>query len=224
MPEQITGEDVKKLFDANGIEYDEACVDFEVYVLEAIAFWNKETGYNPFLAAEFASPDDYPTYTYDPPGPNLKGNSRGGGRLLFLGRGFIAVTEVRTGITPDDTEGTLRTVGTDYRLKPYNAVNDSVPYTSIEFTYPVSGQPASVSVKGRPGYCSELPDDVWSALRNLAAAAAAEAIREELSQSPIEWSEDDVKERGTVELVQKFGTSWKAAGMRTLHRYVLMAR
>jgi hypothetical protein len=217
-----TGDDIGALLEEAGIS--KCGLDLEEYAIEALAAVETETGYKPLIAVPAEDPDDNPVYYFDPPGPNTKGTLRGGSRRMPLQRGFTAITEVTLYITPEDAVGTVQTLLTDYRLLPYNAITDNAPYTAIEFNFPVRGQARSVKVKGVAGYAETLPADLWNAIRKLGASMAATAIREGLSQDMIAWDEDDVKERMSIELLQKFGSGWRTESSRTIARYMLWDR
>jgi hypothetical protein len=211
-----TGDDIGALLESAGIS--KCGLGLEEYALEALAIWENETGYKPFFKGASTS------YFYDPPGPNQKGQNRGGARRMPLKRGFTAVTAVALYITPADAVGTVQTAGTDYRLIPYNAIADNQPFTAIEFTFPVWGQPASVKVTGPPGYAEVAPADAWYGILKIGAGLAATAIREGLSQGVVEWKEDDVMERMSIENIQKFGSGWANEGNRAKARYTLWDR
>ncbi len=213
------GNDVIELL--KSAEIDACGMDLSVYADDAVAIWEQETGYKPFFQTSEADVDFY----FDPPGPNRRHETRGGAKLLELARGFVSIASVTVGITPDDAVGEELTAGDDYRLLPYNAVADSVPYTAIEFTVNRWGPPRSIKVSGLPGYCAtEIPADAWNAIRKLAASLASTAIKEGLSQGMIEFSEDDVKERYSIELIAKFGSTWNNEARRVMRRYTLMTR
>jgi hypothetical protein len=213
------GEDLKDLLDEAGIDtcnFDTDSLDQAVE--EAIDNIERDTGYKPLLQSASAS------YFYDPPGPDFKGSLRGGGRILELARGFTSVTAVALAITPTDSVGEAQTVLTDYNLLPYNAVADGVPYTAIEFKYPVWGLTRSVKVTGTPGYAAELPASLYRAILKLAGSEVLKTMREGLSQSPVDWSEADVHERSSIELIQKLGNSWSQEARRTIRRFTLVTR
>lgn len=211
-----SGADLESMLTEAGFE---SCgVDLEASIEEAISWWEIETGYKPFLQGSSAS------YFYDPPGPNQKGLNKGGGKELFLARGFTAVTAVATGITPEDAVGTVLTVGTHYRLKPYNAAADNVPYTKIEFTYPVWGLAASIKVTGTPGYAAEIPASAYRGILKMAGAETLRSLRESMSISPTEWKEDDVTERLSIENVGKLGNTWTADAKKAVEMYRLWSR
>ncbi len=214
--EYPSGEDLKDLLDE--AEIDTCNLDMESAIEESIDVWERETGYRPFLQG--ASTSIY----YDPPGPNFKGESRGGGRILELGRGFTAITAVAVQITPTDSAGAVKTVLTDFNLLPYNAVADKAPYTAIEFKYPIWGLPRSVKVTGTPGYSSELPPSVYRAIIKLAGSEVLKTIKEGISQDNVEFKEADITERNSIELIQKLGNTWESEARRVLTRFTLMTR
>jgi hypothetical protein len=214
--EYPSGEDVRDLLEQ--AEIDVCNLTFEEEIADAIDTWERETGYKPFLQGASAS------YFYDPPGPDFRGEARGGGRILELGRGFTAITAVACQITPTDSTGVAKTVLTDYNLLPYNALADNNPYTAIEFKYPVWGLPRSLKVTGTPGYSANIPDSAYRAMIKLAGAGALKTLREGLSQDAVEWAEGDVRERSSIELLQKLGNTWAAEARRAMRRFTLMVR
>lgn len=68
--------------------------------------------------------------------------------------------------------GDAKTEDTDFWLKPYGG-----PYTYIEFDDALisDGQPLSITVNGKRGYASELPQRVYDALLNYAAGSVMRA-------------------------------------------------
>ena len=187
--------------------------DVEVYAFGAINEWERLTDYKPFLAGSSAS------YRYDPPGPNRTTENRGGARRLFLDRGFTTVTEVVAGITADDPTGTVLVVDVDYRLWPVNAATDLQPYTAIDFIHVRHGQPNSIKVTGPPGYSVLLEAAVFRAILEIGAGEAMTGLQVALSSDAIEWAEGDVRERSSVELVQKMGTQWRTHGRAVAMQY-----
>ena len=212
-----TGAEVQCFVEQSGLVLPDH-FDPNLYTDEAIALWEEETGYKPFKQGSSA------TYSYDPPGPDFKGEVRGGGKLLFLGRGFTTITAVKTGVTYNDATGTTLVATRDYRLLPYNYSADKVPITAIEFVSVPWGEPMSIRVTGTPGYSSELSDAVYAAIIKLAASRIAMAIREGIAGDVIEWAEDDVRERMSIELIQKLGTTWSSEARRAIARYTLITR
>jgi hypothetical protein len=210
--EYPSGEDVKGLLDEAGI--DGCHLDLESSALEAVAIWEGETRYKPFLQGESIS------IFYDPPGPNFRHEAKGGEKILLLDRGFTTITAVATGITPDDPVGDVLAAGAEYRLLPYNAVVDKRPYTSIEFVRVQWGGSRSIKVTGTPGYSSEIPADAYRAILKLAGSEALRTLKEGIAQGPVEWAEGDVRERSSIELLSKLGNTWSMEARRTMRRYL----
>lgn len=205
--------DVEALLTKSGITVPTG-FDTASYALAAIDELEQTTRWRPFLAG--ASSD----FSFDPPGPNLVGEMRGGGRRLLLDRGFTSITAVHTGVTPSSPTGNLLVLGTDYRLRPYNAAHDSEPYTEIEFTAYQYGPPSSVKVTGTPGFTATLRAEVWAAVRDLAASRCANALREAAFGDNVDEEEMDIHERKSIELLQKWGDTWRGNAIRTIMRYV----
>lgn len=193
-------------------------IDYEPYIASAIAQWERETRYKPFLTESSAQ-----DYYYDPPGPNTRHSLRGGTRLLMLDNGFTTITSVRTGITPDDSTGTLLTLNTDYRYKPYNCVAQGLPVTMIEFAYAVYGGPRSIKLTGKAGFAADLPVDAWVAIRELAAGLVLRGIREAYTLDPTEIKEADVSERRSIELIEKMGDAWTTRALSVARAYTRLS-
>jgi len=141
---------------------------FDEAINAAVAEWERETGWVPFLSGASQ------TRTYDPPGPspgNVQGpvgvfygvNSIGGSRKLFLNAGVRSVTTVKVGVTLTSA-GTALTQNQDFWLRPQNATNYDRPFTYIEFGYPQYGSPQSITVTAPFGFGSTVPDDAWLAI------------------------------------------------------------
>lgn len=208
--------DVSAFVDAAGVSIPTGfgVTQFEQVASAAVNEWERLTGYRPFLATTATA-----SFYYDPPGPNDRGESRGGARRLILDRGFTTVSEVRNGITTTDTAGTVLTAGTDYRLWPKNAPQDSQPYTCIDFVGVQYGEPDSIKVTGTAGYATAINAEVYQAVLEIAAGDIMSAVMQGISTDPAEWKEGDVSERNSVELVQKLGEQWRNKGRSTALRY-----
>lgn len=217
--EYPTAQEVLDLFTAAGLTLpsgmDETAVDPFLYA--AISEWEDLTRYHPFLEGASAS------FYYDPPGPNRKGENRGGGRTLLLDRGFTAITSIYTDVEADGTGGTLLVVGDDYRIEPYNAGANAEPYTRITFTAVQWGSPMSVKVTGTPGYTADLSAEVWNAIRMLAASNVCQALKEGRAGKAIEWSDGDgTSERKSIELLGQWGATWGKSARLTAKRHTLL--
>jgi hypothetical protein len=213
--------DVESMLSGIGITVPSG-FDVQAFIDSAIAEWCTLTTRDPFLCAEVQDPPVYVSYTFDPPGPNYRGESRGGGRVLFLRPSFVTVQTVRAGVDIDNV-GTLLAEGRDYRLKPYNAAIAGKPYTSIEFTTVQWGGPASIEVSGEPGYCRELKADAWNAIRSLAASYYAFAIVEASTQNPVSWKRGETGESFDAGRLDMFGQKWRASGIDAAVRYTRLA-
>ena len=208
-----TGAEVKTFVSGTGVTVPTAFT-FDEHAFAAIKEWERLTRYRPFLAATAAA-----TYKYDPPGPNRTTEYRGGARKLFLDRGFVSISEVRSAVTVADPAGTLLVVDEDYRLWPPNANVDLEPFTVIDFIGARTGVPHSVTVKGIAGYSILLTADVYQAVLELAAGNAMAALQVGIAGDTIDWTEGDVRERSSVELIQKWGEHWRKSAHATAASY-----
>lgn len=130
-------------------------------------------GSRPFIAAGSAT-----ARRYDVPGPRSRLTSRsGGGRLLRLDSYLSeAPVSVIVGTDVDGTDGVTLTLWTDYILLPDNWSSLGVPIDAIEFRVQHFGQAASITVNGKWGAYTTLPDDLKIALYQLAAWYLRNAI------------------------------------------------
>lgn len=188
------------------------------FIQGAIDAWEEDTGYLPFLEGESAD------FYYDPPGPNRRGESRGGGRQLCLDRGFTRIDQIHVGITTTDLTGQLLTLDSDYRFIPYNALAQLRPITRIEFTYPQWGAPRSIKVTGNPGYSAALKAEVWQAIREDAAGRVCEGLREGRGGRAVEWTDGEgVHERKSIELLEQWGSTWRRRSLDVRRHYTLLS-
>ena len=183
----------------------------------AIDAWEHRTGYRPFLSAGVAE-----TRSYDPPGANRRTSTGfsllGGGRVLDLDCGLIALTAVNIGVFAG-TIGTVLLQGTDYWLEPYNAPNIGDPWQRVRFRAPVFGFEQSVQVVGIFGYGLSIPEEVWQAIVRLGAAIALEGVAEGLKSGAVQWQEDRVKEEMNPQLIATLGKEFRSYGESMLRRY-----
>lgn len=132
----------------------------------AILDFESRTGWEPFLSTGADT-----TRYFDPPGkdPGLRST---GGRILDVNAGLLSVTTLTTGITFTST-GTALVAEQDFILGRYNAAAEGYPYDYVEFrssfwlerfAIPVGRGPKSISIAGRWGYCSSIPDDAYTAI------------------------------------------------------------
>lgn len=128
-------------------------LDYQGFMDAAIAQWELDTGYTPFLF------DNNPINRfYDTPD----------GDFLDLQGGLLNIED------PENftLDGRTLVVGTDFDLYPYDAIARGKPYTAVKFRYKLDGRyatPKNISLLGEFGYCNTLPADVRIALLSLAA-------------------------------------------------------
>lgn len=122
---------------------------------DAIATWDSDTGYRPFLAD---TADVTRSYT----------------RPAFRGPNLILDNGLTAAPTSVVTNGATLTLNTQYYLKPDNAIVMGIPIEEIEFlvspwTYGSGGDfglvddivAGTVYVTGKWGYATNIPADAW---------------------------------------------------------------
>ncbi len=128
-------------------------LDYSGYIDSAVAQWERDTGYYPFLnigteeVRVFDCPDSY---------------------ILAFDGGMIEMQD------PDNftVDTRILTAGIDYDFYPYNAPNKGKPYTAVKFRYILRAYPyiqADIRIRANWGYTYSLPADVKQALLSHAA-------------------------------------------------------
>jgi len=184
--------------------------DFVGSAQEGIDAFEKETGRIPFLMDQTDQ-----EFVYDLPGsaPNarLYWPVSGGGRMLALQRGLLAVTSISINgnvISPSS-----------YKLRPYNAPIENRPYTMIEFQTPYWGLNGDLVILGRGGYAATLPEDAWKAVRALAASIRARDLLQGILWSPSTTKEGD--ETTIQDDSRDIGKGWDEYSARVIAKYRL---
>lgn len=225
-PEYPSGADVEqvieglRLFDVADLAEVFEFIDTDALALAAVHQWETETGWIPFLADV---DDDNPDQTryFDPPGPNSRGESIGGGNHLILDCGIVELVTVHTGWSPTFA-GTAALAGTDFRLWPYNADPLDRPWTELRFKVPQWGQPQSIKIVGRFGYAATVREDVWLAILHQGVTLALPEVATRVTGGMVEWKEADASERyGEAFLFgdKGVGSAWGLEWSRTVNRY-----
>jgi hypothetical protein len=149
-------------------------------VKAAARSFERLTGWAPFLSS---GADE--TRRFDPPGHHggYTAVPRGGGRVVRLDAGLIAITSVKV-------RGQLMTSGADYFAKPNNAS----PAQYIEFTRPIHGFPQCVEITGKWGFAAELPDDAWLCILRIAMLDALGERLIAMTGGLSQWSEGGASE------------------------------
>lgn len=149
-----------RLFDADEEDAVFGALRLDQRIREAVAEWERATGYQPFLAAGAAT-----ERPFDPPGPpSSAGLTRGGGRVLDLAAGLATFTSLVVGVTATTPAGTALTRNTDFWLYPLDAEAEGRPWDRVEFASLQTGAPNSVRITGRWGWSTTVPDDAWGAI------------------------------------------------------------
>ena len=123
---------------------------------------------------------------------------------------------------PSNTTPVVWTAGVDYWLEPSDAPGKGWPYTAIRFlrrwldtaSGPGVGWPAdrrSIAVTGQFGYSLTLPDDVWQAVLERAAAKVARQLGFAITGGGIskwERAERSVSYRSSADIAAAFSADW----------------
>lgn len=138
------------------ISFPVAAADLGSYVDQAVAFAYGSIGY-PFI--EQTSAD----VLFPAPGE----------ATLFLNRWYSAITAVAVGVSETDTTGQVLDIGTDCFFKR----SRTGQIYAISFASPVFGSLESIKVTGTQGWGVNIPDDLWQAVLDYAAALAQQKLR-----------------------------------------------
>ena len=212
--------DVRVFLDTLGVPVPDALAgELGEFAADAAAEWESQTGWLPYLAAHDAADATVPsTRLFDPPGPRAgQGFASGyrGGRLLDLGAGLLSLTGL-------NVSGTAYSPGLDFWLRPNNAPAQGEPYTEVEFLSPAFGLPQSIAVTGIWGRTLSLEDDVWSRIREYAAALCAPALQGGLSggvvQVKTQTTQTTFATGGGEMPLMTFAAGWEAKFARTARR------
>lgn len=192
-------------------------------VAAAVAEWERETGWVPFLTGAAQ------TRTYDPPGPSPGGaqgpvgllygvNAMGGSRKLFLNAGVRTVTTLKVGVTATST-GTALTQNSDFWLRPQNATNYDRPFTYVEFGRAQYGPPASITVLAPFGFGTIIPDDAWFAILKKSAKHLIPSLQTAQFGGLAKWTDADASETYRENPFQHLIDSWDKQNTPVIARY-----
>jgi hypothetical protein len=180
-----TGQDVYNIILSTGVITDETPGVFQEFVnfgqLAANAADLMETNTNRRFVAALA------TRTY-----GISTNPRG---ILSLGQDLCSDETVASDIVVS-ANNTVKTLNQDYVLGPDNADIDGKPWTWLQFSFPTNYlYPAAnrkpISVTGYWGYSLTVPDDVWTAIAQKAAADACPQLGAMISGGILRIKEGD---------------------------------
>lgn len=174
-------------------------VESDAAVDAAIASFENQTGWRPFLAGATATSRILPSPDY-----------RTGRSVLILPQGAVSVTEVQVDLN-DAGVGTVLTPVREYNLEPTGADTNGRPFTRIAFgrfgpdyggSFIISdalftrqsAYAGKCKVTARWGFCTELPADVFLAIMRKAAGDLLLGAKTRLSGGLVSWEEADVKE------------------------------
>ncbi len=194
------GSDLEAYLAASQVEMPDgsavpATIASDALMAAAAILFGEKTGWVPFIGEE-------QTRTFDPPGRPINGlgSTGGGGNILRLNAGLLSVSSLTIG-------GVAKTEGTDFYLMRHRP---DMPAYAIRFRSVVYGEPGDISIEGDWGRMADSDDAANQAVLNLGAQMACYAIRDGIGSGGISWDEADVKERFSVEMVQKLGDGFGA--------------
>lgn len=206
------------VFDTDDLTDAFELLDTDTFAAAAVAQWETETGWRPFLAdVDEDNPDQ--TRYFDPPGPNFRPQTLGGGYSLDLGTGLVVLETVNTGYSSTDV-GTERFAGTDFDLYPYNADVLEQPWTRLEFLVPQWGARHSIRIVGRFGYSNTVPEDVWLAISHQAVRKALPELIHRAKGGLIEWKQAETSERYGDEFLGRQDKAWSDEWKETKRSYM----
>ena len=193
--------------------------DYAGVLASAVAQWELDTGYVPFIGAA-------DTRLFDPPGPEqgpvgvyLGLNNVGGGRKLFVQTGLISINAVTILISAANPTGTVVNVNDDFYLRPQAAPQYGRPYTYLEFRVPQYGLPSSIQINGVFGYALQWPDDAWQAVLRKAASELLPEFQLMLHRGVLSIKEQDESVQYAQSPLRPTLELWEAAYQKTLGRY-----
>jgi hypothetical protein len=189
---------------------------FTNYGAAASAWWEEQTGYQPFLQTASA------TRTFNPPGDQPKNRSWtnlqwGGGTILNL-NAAIANQAAFVSLSVQGVTAAW-TLGTNFWLEPINAPAQGQPYTRIRFSYPIYGAAYCVSVTALWGWGATIPEDAFQAILRKGAQMAMVDILEGIATATLSIYQGD--ERFVIEprILMKSGEGWGLYADRAAERY-----
>lgn len=137
-----TGTDLENYLQAAGLVSDpltdaQELFDFDGAIEAAIAQWNDETHYWPFLSTGL---------------PTVRVFNAPYGRLLDLNGGLLSLEWLSIDVAATNSYGTRQTNLSDFTLQPSDAPSRGRPYTYIEFEGWQGGDNRSIEVYGIWGF------------------------------------------------------------------------
>lgn len=143
--------------------------DLDPLARAAKAWWERETGWKPFVGRQSVD-------TYDPPGSKqgLPYREMGGSNLLPLRKGLLTVNSLTV-------RGQPRVLGRDFAMVKGA---EGWPCELLRFPVPLSGPPDSVVINGVWGFCldDEDDDDLAAVYLALAYKAAGDYLTDHLQR------------------------------------------
>jgi hypothetical protein len=131
--------------------------------------FERDTNFKPFwcrsLGEEEETGANETTRRFTAPGPTRREGIHGGGRLLQLGGGLLALSS----LTVDSGSGSIEQAeDADFWLEPANAPAEGWPFTLVRFDRMVYSLRNGIAVTGLWGFCgggvSDWPATAWQAV------------------------------------------------------------
>lgn len=192
------------------------------FVNKAATEFEMLTGRIPFIAETSPS-----TSFFNPPGSISVSNWmswRGGGKFVEFDSGFTQIHAMYIGSTYDSFPGSTLDINRNVFFYPLNHIARRLPIEAAEIRFPVWGIGKSLVVIGTRGYSTTVPDDVWMAVLQRAAALFLSQIGALANTGAAELSEADVTIRyGSAGGAYAFQIeNWNSEFQSVVSRYKLI--
>ena len=174
----------------------------------AISYWEKSTGWRPFLASKHTSVQKYAFPR------NCGWSSRGGVRILELDNGLVELKKITISGSKKDLTETA-----DFSLMPFNATANNRPYEWIEFHSGLCSPGEFLEIEGKWGYQKQVPSEVWNAIIKLAACDCLELHTPSSAGKLVSWSEGDVSEKYHPSSIDQLLEHWKKDTQQLMKKY-----
>ncbi len=192
------------------------CVDsissLSGFIENAIACFEKRTGWRPFLAS-----NSLEKRCFKVPKVSSFGHFSSLS-LLELDGGLVVCQSIgwRRRFTPDVSF--LK--ATDFILMPLDAPKRGRPYEWIEFSKQSIAGADFIEIEGRWGYGDGFPDDVWHCILKLAAISVLMMHSHSFRGGLRSWSEEGVKEEYDDDPFGSLVNQWKYEVDQTMGHYL----
>ena len=169
-----------QIVDTGGVAFGK--INLAAKLGAAITWWEKATGWRPYLVPVDQGTGDpvITTRLFDIPHAS---------RILELRAGLLSVTSLTIFDLPYDQD-------TDFFLEPANAASEVEPYTHIRFLGRLHSRlPNAIAITGVWGNCASCPFDAWEAILENAALRCVPELALGISKGLYERRAGDELER-----------------------------